>query len=571
MKKVYILLLVLIAFSITAKAQVIVYHENFNNTVSGVTGNFVSANTEAYADTLYTAGNYRKADALASSMVINNGISTYNLRNIRISWKEFRTQYWRKDNGHEGVSRTGGNTFSKIDNTNPVTLEYSLDGTTFVKVGEYSKTTDFFTWGTRAITLPAAVDNQPNVRFRWAISVNNSNTDYYAIDDVMIQGAPVLGTSTFNWNDRPVNENPFTTSASQNNPYQVDGVTLRWTRAAIGTGAVVETAAVTSNFQKRNTLTLMHSSGASSVAGTEVNLQLSKSVSGLTFSLLDIDQSSGQYKDRVEVIGYNAGVKVAVTKNMVLPRIENEYSNNSLQAKATAVDSKVNSEKGNVTISFVREVDKVVIRYFNEDAAKGRQAVAISNLAWSNDNAITTLPVELTSFKGSYLNGNMKLNWVTASELNNEKFVVERSLDAKNFDKIGEVTGKGTSSTATAYNFTDTNPAAGINYYRLRQVDFDGKVNFSHIVALEVANQGREVVAMASVYPTAASSEVTISLKTSGLHQVVVMDATGKTVAQFANVADRELLLPVQHLTQGVYFVSVSNAGQRETQRFVKR
>jgi len=574
MKNVYFFLLAFLGFTFAAEAQVIVYHENFNNTVTGVTGNFQTVNAPAHTDTLYTGGAYKWADATANEMVISNSISTYNLRNITITWNDFRTQYWRKVNGKQDLSTNSGNNYAKIDNTKPVVLEYSTDGgKSYIKAGQYAASGTFFTWGAVnggvAIQLPEAVSNQADVRFRWSVSVNNTNTDYYAIDDILILGTPVLATSTFNWSSRPLNEDPFTASSAATNPYQADGVSLNWTKAAVGTGVTLEAAKITTDFHKKNNLTLIQS-GAGAATGTEVTLQLSKAVSGLTFNILDVDRTAGQYKDKVQVIAYNGRVPVQITKNSILPRLANEYSSGLILAKADGVDSKVTSSTGNVTISFVGNVDKVVITYYNDDAAKGRQGIAIADMSWGMvDAAISTLPVELAHFKGQSQNGNARLYWTTASEKNNEKFVVERSQDGKTFSQVGEVQGHGTSSSAISYSFTDTNPVAGANYYRLRQIDFDGAEAFSHIVALEFAQQPG--LALATVYPTVAASDITISLNAKANATIVVVDAAGRTVAQFANVASRELVVPVQHLNQGIYFVTVTDGQQRETQRFVKR
>ena len=125
------------------------------------------------------------------------------------------------------------------------------------------------------------------------------------------------------------------------------------------------------------------------------------------------------------------------------------------------MDAQPTSARGDVTISFVGDVDKVVIRYYNNDAAAARQGIAIGDLMWGMpDLPVGTLPVELASFKASSQNGNATLYWVTASEMNNEKFVVERSQDGKTFGRVGEVKGRGTSSIASNYSFTDTNPAS---------------------------------------------------------------------------------------------------------------
>ena len=93
----------------------------------------------------------------------------------------------------------------------------------------------------------------------------------------------------------------------------------------------------------------------------------------------------------------------------------------------------------------------------------------------------TVLPVELLSFTARAANKTAFLEWATASERNNDRFDVERSNDGVTFTKIGSVKGNGNSSVALKYDFTDVNVVKGINYYRLRQIDFDGKTSLSKI------------------------------------------------------------------------------------------
>lgn len=95
------------------------------------------------------------------------------------------------------------------------------------------------------------------------------------------------------------------------------------------------------------------------------------------------------------------------------------------------------------------------------------------------------LPVELVSFTARKQQQATALNWETASELDNEKFQVERSTNGMDFRVIGEVMGHGTTHLPQNYNFLDRSPAAGINYYRLKQIDFDGQFEYSKVVSVE--------------------------------------------------------------------------------------
>lgn len=95
-------------------------------------------------------------------------------------------------------------------------------------------------------------------------------------------------------------------------------------------------------------------------------------------------------------------------------------------------------------------------------------------------------PVELTSFSATSENGQVYLNWTTSSETNNYCFEIERSLDGRNFDKIGFILGNGTVSVPQNYTFTDKNLSFGTYYYRLNQIDVNGTFKYSEIVKVTV-------------------------------------------------------------------------------------
>lgn len=97
----------------------------------------------------------------------------------------------------------------------------------------------------------------------------------------------------------------------------------------------------------------------------------------------------------------------------------------------------------------------------------------------------TPLPIELVVFKAEKTQDNKSLlTWVTASEVNNDYFEVQHSTDGVYFNVIGYVKGKGTTNELSTYNFTHDNPQIGVNYYKLRQVDLDGKSSYSDIRSL---------------------------------------------------------------------------------------
>jgi hypothetical protein len=126
----------------------------------------------------------------------------------------------------------------------------------------------------------------------------------------------------------------------------------------------------------------------------------------------------------------------------------------------------------------------------------------------NGDNYTTTaqLPVEMTTFTARPEGSFIRLQWSTATEVNNDYFDIERSADGRVFEKIGHVKGASESLTEKSYEFIDKNPLAGSNYYRLRQVDFDGTAAYSPIVSADILMKDHIVL-----YPNPANNFMTIS------------------------------------------------------------
>lgn len=99
------------------------------------------------------------------------------------------------------------------------------------------------------------------------------------------------------------------------------------------------------------------------------------------------------------------------------------------------------------------------------------------------------LPVEYLTFTGKLIDKSVELNWVTATEINNNGFELERSQNGIDFERIAWILGSGNSSFIKEYNFIDFEPYIGINYYRLKQIDYDGKFEYSKIISVRVSNK----------------------------------------------------------------------------------
>lgn len=140
------------------------------------------------------------------------------------------------------------------------------------------------------------------------------------------------------------------------------------------------------------------------------------------------------------------------------------------------------------------------------------------------------LPVDLISFSGAWNGSIVSLNWETASELNNDFFEILWSTDGLSFESIGEVSGNGTTPMGATYSFDHYSPESN-NFYRLRQVDFDGTDDYSSVINLN--REGGAGVNL-EAFPNPFSDQLTVSL-TAFQNETGILEirsASGQTVYQ---------------------------------------
>jgi hypothetical protein len=104
---------------------------------------------------------------------------------------------------------------------------------------------------------------------------------------------------------------------------------------------------------------------------------------------------------------------------------------------------------------------------------------------------LITLPIELIYFNARIEYNNIRLLWETATEINNDYFTIYHSSDFINWLRIGSVQGAGNSSQPLLYNFLYNKPSEGVNYFKLQQIDFDGKTTEFNIIAVYFINKNK--------------------------------------------------------------------------------
>jgi beta-glucanase (GH16 family) len=168
------------------------------------------------------------------------------------------------------------------------------------------------------------------------------------------------------------------------------------------------------------------------------------------------------------------------------------------------------------------------------------------------------IPVELVSFKAKLVNNTTVLTWQTASERNNKAFGIERSTDGFDFTNIGEVKGNGTTSTVHDYTFTDIQPVNGVNYYRLRQLDFDNKETISKVVSV-VLGKNKLVLHNTLVHDVLS---VTVGEEVTPLS---IFNVSGQLV--YETTIQGNQILNLNTLVSGLYIIRMATG---EVSRFVK-
>lgn len=163
------------------------------------------------------------------------------------------------------------------------------------------------------------------------------------------------------------------------------------------------------------------------------------------------------------------------------------------------------------------------------------------------------LPVTWLSFNAVKKANTSYLTWTTATEINNHYFDVERTVDGKTWKKIGQVQGAGNSSTILNYNFTDIKPEIGVNFYRLKQVDYNGTFDYSEIRSVNFNDK----ITGISVFPNPSDGRIDIVLTPDLFGSLSITDASGRMVFE-KDIQNTHSVLDLSNLAEGMYFIHVS-------------
>ena len=220
-----------------------------------------------------------------------------------------------------------------------------------------------------------------------------------------------------------------------------------------------------------------------------------------------------------------------------------------------------NSGLANVRVDMLktRSSDKVILA-----ATHGRGLFSTS--------FFSPAPIQLISFSGIAENGYNLLSWKTATEINNDRFEIQRSEDGTDFKMIGVVDGAGNSDQECSYEYKDYNIQRDLYYYRFRQVDFDGSEKLSNAITI----LSKESIHPFSVFPNPFEDEININLHHNLISSLNInlFDISGKQVYTYIknDFSGNKLNLDLkrQNLIAGIYYLKVVRGSKTSIMKLVK-
>lgn len=186
----------------------------------------------------------------------------------------------------------------------------------------------------------------------------------------------------------------------------------------------------------------------------------------------------------------------------------------------------------------------------------------------------TILPVELVSFDAEYAPdyGVVDLSWVTASERDNDRFELERSADGIQYDVVSIVPAVGNSTTETQYLALDEKPYAGVNYYRLKQIDMDGNSKYSEVKSVNILDDSYDLL---SIFPnpTSGLTEVIFNAYTNSEAMLEVVGHDGRQIIRSplqATKGGNRVDLNLTEQERGIYFITISTKEKQFHGKLIK-
>jgi uncharacterized repeat protein (TIGR01451 family) len=364
-----------------------------------------------------------------------------------------------------------------------------------------------------------------------------------------------------------------TTAASRSIPYTIAGaggcLPELNTRLATSTPTVTRTGGAGSTVTPATYTLTVSNTGGGAATGVSTQAVLPAGLFGYDASVaptVTIRRADGSTFTPTGVIFPTGGSSTLVFSNIFLPTDATLLITFRATVSASAVDEVFYQADATTTYADpTRDLPAKTVGPGGTYTAGG--LVEGSNYASSSNTTedvriARPLPVELVAFEAKATGTDAILSWTTASEKNNARFEVERSLNGISFERIGMVPGQGTTSSRTNYRHLDTGVGKlglAVVYYRLQQVDIDGGSSMSPVRTVSF-RPGKGVV---SIYPNPALAQATLDLSglPAGIYKGEILDLMGRPIRFFPLRGAALEPISLLHLPAGAYLLRLTGPG----------
>lgn len=219
--------------------------------------------------------------------------------------------------------------------------------------------------------------------------------------------------------------------------------------------------------------------------------------------------------------------------------------------------SRFNNAKMKVKFEGMASINAAFSFGYMDSAGKMNPATSTYTINWTGG----ALPVKLEYFTAEKKDEHSALlKWATASEINNDHFEIERSDNATEWFKIGQVQGAGNSNDHIEYSLSDDQPLAGPNYYRLKQVDYDGHYEYSEVAEVDFGT-GQKSTTVMTIYPnplpTGRPLNIALAGTSDGIRHITITNIMGQPVYQKDPTDEQGYRITGLNLPTGTYIINV--------------
>ncbi|MEL6133835.1 MAG: hypothetical protein AAFR59_10780 [Bacteroidota bacterium] len=245
---------------------------------------------------------------------------------------------------------------------------------------------------------------------------------------------------------------------------------------------------------------------------------------------------------------------------IIVQTLSDDFSDSDGTGSSSTTDpGNINPVIQTVTVASLDVSANTRIQVFaRADANSVSELIHIDNLRVTTPNS---LPVEWVSFQAQAQTEEVNLRWVTAREVNNSHFEVERGINQARFETIGTLVGKGNTTGQQEYTFMDETPLTGTAWYRIKQVDVDGK--FSYTQAIEVQLGAADMAFELVTLSDDRMFELSTTVRLEG--SLIVRDIQGRTLQSMSLQPQGNVVLDLRPFPSGIYWVELRTVtGQKK-------